>query len=72
MRERLRRALDRIACAQSVLESIGADSAEARDDAAGAEAELRMREAVELLAREWPEDYSAGAVEWTMVARAST
>ncbi|WP_310076452.1 hypothetical protein [Paraburkholderia graminis] len=70
MRERLGRALDRIACAQSVLESIGADSAEARDDAAGAEAELRMGEAVELLAREWPDEYPAGAVEWLVAAPA--
>jgi len=25
---------------------------------------VRMREPVGLLAREWPEDYPAGAVEW--------
>jgi hypothetical protein len=62
MCERLRRAFDRIACAQSVLESIGPDGAEAGKD--GAAAEVRMRAAVVLLAREWPEDYPAGAVEW--------
>jgi hypothetical protein len=62
MRERLRRALDRMACAQSVLESMRTDGAAAGID--GSAAELRMREAVGLLAREWPEDYPAGAVEW--------
>ncbi|MDR6472227.1 hypothetical protein J2777_005968 [Paraburkholderia graminis] len=65
MRERLRRALDRMACAQSVLESIGPDGAEARKD--GAAAEVRMRAAVVLLAREWPDDYPAGAVEWVLL-----
>ncbi len=65
MRERLRRALDRIACVQSVLESIGPDGAEAVID--GAAAESRMREAVDLLARGWPEDYPAGAVEWLIL-----
>jgi hypothetical protein len=28
---------------------------------------LRMRDAVELLAREWPEDYPAGVVEWLLL-----
>jgi hypothetical protein len=42
MRERLRTALGRIACAQSVLESIGADGAEAGMN--GSAADLRMRE----------------------------
>jgi hypothetical protein len=64
MCERLRRALDRIACAQSVLETIGADGLRSRHD--GATAKLRMREAVDLLAKEWPEDYAAGAVEWLL------
>jgi hypothetical protein len=62
MRERLRRALDRMACAQRVLESMRTDSAAAGID--GSAAELRMKDAVGLLSREWPEDYSAGAVEW--------
>lgn len=66
MRERLRRALDRVACAQSVLESMGEDGATAVTD--GATAELRIREAVRLLANEWPEDYPAGAVEWLLAA----
>jgi hypothetical protein len=46
MRERLRTALDRIACAQSVLESIGADGAEAGMN--GSAADLRMRESHQL------------------------
>ena len=64
MRERLRRALDRMACAQSVLESMRTDGLRSRHD--GATAKLRMREAVDLLAKEWPEDYAAGAVEWLL------
>jgi len=46
MRGRLRTALDRIACAQSVLESIGADGAEAGMN--GSAADLRMRESHQL------------------------
>jgi hypothetical protein len=49
MLERLRRALDRMACAQSVLESMRTDGAAAGID--GSAAELRMRDAVGLLAR---------------------
>ncbi|NYH26007.1 hypothetical protein [Paraburkholderia bryophila] len=60
---RCRRALDRLSCAQSILEAMRAESAEAKSD----EAALRMREAVELLAKEWPEDYPAGAVEWLLL-----
>lgn len=66
MLERLRRAPDRMACAQSVLESMGTDCAEAGAD--GAKAELRIREAVGLLAKEWPREYPAGPVEWQVVA----
>ncbi|MDB5787481.1 hypothetical protein [Caballeronia mineralivorans] len=61
MRERLRRALDRVACAQSVLEAIRAE--EARTKTAGA----LMRDAMEMLAKEWPKDYPAGAVEWLLL-----
>lgn len=63
---RLRRALDRIACAQRVLETTGPDGAEAGTE--GATSKLRVREAVELLAREWPEEYPAGAVEWLVAS----
>jgi hypothetical protein len=58
---RLRRAMDRLACAQSVLETMGVRSAGASDEETALR--VRMREAVDLLAREWPEDYPAGAVE---------
>jgi hypothetical protein len=75
---RLRRARDRVACAQTLLESVS-EIAGKRADAAGtsptgseAERDLgaiaaTMREAVELLAREWPDDYAAWAVEWLLV-----
>ncbi|MDR6205365.1 hypothetical protein [Paraburkholderia graminis] len=66
MRERLRRALDRMACAQSVLETVCTEALGAKKG--GATAELRVREAVGLLAREWPEEYPAGAVEWLLAA----
>lgn len=58
---RLRRALDRMACAQSVLESMRTDGTAAGIDCSAAG--LRMSEAVGLLAKEWPEEYPAGAVE---------
>lgn len=64
MHERLQRALDRMSCAQSVLETIGVDGT------VGEKAELRMRKALELLAREWPKEYPAGAVEWLVTAPA--
>jgi hypothetical protein len=60
---RLRRAMDRVACAQSVLEAMGAGSVGASDD----EWALRMRKAVDLLARGWPQDYPEGAVEWLLL-----
>jgi hypothetical protein len=63
MLERLRRALDRLACAQSLLEALRAESVGASDDETG----MRMRETVELLARRWPEDYPAEAVEWLLL-----
>lgn len=67
MRERLRRALDRISCGQSVLESVGGRLVEEAigngrcDEAAAME---HVRRAVGLLAEEWPKDYPASAVEW--------
>lgn len=67
MRGRLRRALDRMACAQSVLETVCEEASEAEQG--GAAAELKVREAVGLLAREWPEEYPAGAVEWVLLER---
>jgi hypothetical protein len=58
MLERLRRALDRLDCAQRLLETVRVERAGAKSDVAG------LRDAVELLAREWPDDYPTGAVEW--------
>jgi hypothetical protein len=62
---RLRRALDRLTCAQAVLAAMSAGSLGASDDEWALRA--RMREAVELLTRGWPEDYPAGAVEWLLL-----
>jgi hypothetical protein len=41
-----------------------------RAEASGDETvmEMRMREAVVLLAREWPDDYPTWAVEWLIAA----
>lgn len=76
---RLRRARDGVACAQNLLETVSEIAAK-RADAFGtppteseAERDLgtiaaAMRETVELLATEWPEDYPAGRVEWLIAA----
>jgi len=56
-----------MACAQSVLETVCTEVIGA--ERGGATAELRVREAVGLLAREWPEDYPAGAVEWLLLEK---
>ncbi|SPB17796.1 hypothetical protein NOV72_04999 [Caballeronia novacaledonica] len=70
MRERLRRALDRVDCAQGVLEAIasgaaGVSGSGSHDGGAddGSEAMERIRTAVELLAENWPRDYADDAVE---------
>lgn len=60
---RLRRAMDRVACAQTVLETMRSGSGGVNAGDAG----MRMREPVELLEREWPEDYPAGAMEWLIL-----
>jgi hypothetical protein len=52
---RLGRAIDRADCAQTVLEAT-------RLGTSNDEWALTTREAVNLLARGWPEDYPAGAV----------
>ena len=57
---RLRRARDRVACAQ-VLMGASAEIG-CKEGASGA----AMRATVESLASEWPEDYAAGAVEWLL------
>ena len=77
---RLRRARDRVACAQTLLETVSETAGKTADAAGtsptGGEAErdlgtiiaAAMREAVELLAREWPEEYPVGAVECLLAA----
>lgn len=75
---RLRRARDRLACAQRLLETAReiAGSAAGRTGASTVEGNTgdslgaisaATRKAVELLAREWPDDYPAGAVEWLIL-----
>ena len=71
--------LDRIACAQRLLETVReiAGGAAGRTGATTVEGNTRdslsaisaaAREAVELLARDWPEDYPDGAVEWLVAS----
>ena len=64
---RLRRAIDRIACAQSILGAMRAGKVGAENDDAEMRVGMEVREAVELLVREWPEDYPVGAVEWLLL-----
>ncbi|MFM0409428.1 hypothetical protein [Paraburkholderia dipogonis] len=76
---RLRRARDRVACAQRLLETVreiagsAAGGTGASTDVGGGDGQPKdsagvfgaaVRAEVELLAGEWPEDYPAGAVEW--------
>ncbi|SAL82617.1 hypothetical protein AWB74_06327 [Caballeronia arvi] len=79
MRERLRRALDRLWCARGVVEAMregqGPDEAEGRNDRErpndGADPRLtmleRVRSELELLAEGWPLGYPDGAVEWRIL-----
>lgn len=78
MLERLRRALDRLNCAQSVLEAMGQgrcagagerDGSDELEDACCHEegAAKGARDAVTLLAEGWPQDYPDGAVEWEIL-----
>ncbi|WP_322093723.1 hypothetical protein [Paraburkholderia bannensis] len=57
---RLRRAQDRLAVTSSLLTSL-------LKTAPGPEIHTTMRESVELLARDWPQDYPAGSLEWILV-----
>jgi hypothetical protein len=75
---RLRRAQDRVECAQRLLETMrevvskpmrrAAQADDADEKSLGAIASA-MRAEVELLAKEWPEDYPAGAVEQLLVEK---
>lgn len=79
---RLRRARDRVACAQRLLETArkiaggAAGGTGASTDVGGGDSQTgdsagtfgaAVRAEVELLARRWPEDYPAGAVEWLLL-----
>ncbi|MGU7784435.1 hypothetical protein [Burkholderia sp. PU8-34] len=77
---RLQRARDRLVCVQWLLEQTAmavtrrAAGRSRPDDYAESDGQKKaiaaaMREAVELLAREWPDDYPAGAVEWLLAER---
>jgi hypothetical protein len=66
MLERLQRALDRVECAQSVLEAIGFRTHRGGDVTPD---DTGVREAVALLARRWPKDYPTDAVEWMLLRR---
>ncbi|CAB3794477.1 hypothetical protein LMG27177_03636 [Paraburkholderia fynbosensis] len=68
---RLRRALGRMACAQAVLAATSAGRVGASDDDWALRMRMRLREAVELLAKGWPEDYPAGAVEFEILSELS-
>jgi hypothetical protein len=63
---RLRRALDRLNCAQSILEAMRAEES-CGETGVPMQMRRRMRDAVDLLAKGWPEDYPAGAVEWLLL-----
>ncbi|ANB73614.1 hypothetical protein AYM40_15555 [Paraburkholderia phytofirmans OLGA172] len=62
--------MDRVACAQSVLETMRVESVGANGGEPEMRVRMRVREAVELLAWGWPEDYPAGAVEWLIAGEA--
>ncbi|KXV06574.1 hypothetical protein CR51_11640 [Caballeronia megalochromosomata] len=62
MKERLRRALDRVECAQGVLEAVCRETAHNE----GLPIDPVMR-AMEILARIWPQDYGANSVEWLVL-----
>ncbi|WP_157447862.1 hypothetical protein [Paraburkholderia ginsengiterrae] len=64
---RQRRATDRVACVQSVLETMKVERVGASDDEGALRMRMRVRGAVDLLTRGWPEDYPAGAVEWLLL-----
>lgn len=66
MIERLRRALDRLNCAQSVLEAAGTR----QRGNSRSEVWKRVSEAVRVLAENWAQDYPEGAVEWLLVGSA--
>jgi hypothetical protein len=62
MAERCRRALDRLQAVQQILGVVAAD-----DGGIQGRAVVVLREAMQFLAREWPAEYPAHAVEWMLV-----
>lgn len=67
MRERLLRALDRLNCAQAILD---AQRKRLLGSSCSNEVCERMSKAVRVLADNWPKDYPEGAVEWLLVGNA--
>ncbi|PMS25303.1 hypothetical protein C0Z19_10145 [Trinickia soli] len=63
MLERMRRALDRLNCAQTILDA----QRKRLLGSSGDEIWEQMGEAVRVLAGDWPQDYPEGAVEWLLV-----
>lgn len=63
MVERLQRALDRLDCAQAILDA----EERSRLGTSAGEACEHVSEAVRVLAGNWPQDYPEGAVEWLLV-----
>jgi len=66
MLERLRRALDRIECAQGVLDAL---ESRMRTGTVSAQDGLRVKAAMDLLASRWPQAHPVGAVEWEILGR---
>lgn len=63
MLERMRRALDRLNCAQTILDA----QRKRLLGSSGDEIWEQVSEAVRVLAGDWPHDYPEGAVEWLTV-----
>ncbi|MFM0324890.1 hypothetical protein [Caballeronia glebae] len=70
MRGRLRRSLDRLACAQTVVEAVCRELAvDAHDDGGRDDVDPTdsVMRALETLATSWPHDYGSEAVEWLVL-----
>lgn len=63
MVERLQRAMDRLDCAQAILDSEG----RRRFGNNAGEHWEQVGDAVRLLAENWPQEYPEGAVEWLLL-----
>ena len=68
MLDRLLRALDRLDCAQTILEAVGTR----RPGNDGGAVWKQVGEALRVLAANWPKDYPEGAVEWLLVRDGSS